>query len=133
MTATMKGACNCGDIRYEVAGEPKNVVNCHCGLCRRMNGAAFSTYVVVLEKELRLVQGHPASCQVTSNATKSFCSRCGTPIYNQNPKYEGLCMLYLGSLDEATELAPQINIYCESEVDWVGEVKQRKNLGQGIA
>lgn len=129
----MKGSCNCGAIRYEVGGDAKNVVNCHCGLCRRMNGAAFSTYVVVLEAEFRLLEGQPTSCRVSSNATKSFCANCGTPIYNQNPKYRGLRMLHLGSLDEATGLSPQVNIYCESEVGWVGEVKKLRNFDKGIS
>ena len=129
----MTGSCNCGDIRYEVDGEPKNVVNCHCGLCRRMNGAAFSTYVVVLETDFRLLQGELTAWNVTRNAVKSFCGRCGTPIHNRNPKYQGLRMLHLGSLDESSQLSPQINIYCENEVDWIGAVKGRKSLDQGIA
>ena len=129
----MTGSCNCGDIRYEVDGEPKNVVNCHCGLCRRMNGAAFSTYVVVLETDFRLLQGELTACNVTRRAVKSFCGRCGTPIHNQNPKYQGLRMVHLGSLDESSQLSPQINIYCESEVDWIGAIKERKSLDQGIA
>ena len=129
---TMTGSCNCGDSRYEVDGNPKNVVNCHCGLCRKMNGAAFSTYVVVLASEFTLLNGSLVTHRVTDRATKSLCGSCGTPIYNENPRYAGLRMLHLGSLDEPNNLAPQINIYCESQVAWLASMEHINSLNQGI-
>ena len=128
----MTGSCNCGDIRYEVSGDAKNIVNCHCGLCRKMNGAAFSTYVVVLESDFTLLGGELRTCSVSDNATKSVCRHCATPILNENPKYKGLTILYLGSLDEPEALVPQVNIYCESQVSWLEEVTQLTSLDQGI-
>jgi hypothetical protein len=129
----LTGSCNCGAVRYEVDGESKNVVNCHCGLCRKMNGAAFSTYVVVLESDFRLLGGELRSWEVSENSTKFFCAKCGTPIFNANPKFEGLRILHLGSLDDSLNVAPQVNIYCESQVGWLDGIKELLSLDQGIA
>ncbi|MGH2509418.1 MAG: GFA family protein, partial [Ktedonobacteraceae bacterium] len=41
----MKGSCACGNVTYR-CNDPVQVVNCHCTLCRSINGSAFSTYVV---------------------------------------------------------------------------------------
>lgn len=128
----MTGSCNCGETRYEVRGGAKNVVNCHCGLCRKMNGAAFSTYAVVLESDFALLRGELKTYPVSGNATKSICSNCGTPIFNKNPKYEGLTILHLGSVDQPQHLAPQANLYCESQVGWLEEVAQLTSFDKGI-
>lgn len=59
---------------------------------------------------------------MTENARKHFCGKCGTPIFNSNPKYAGLNILHLGSLDLDSfgELKPDVNIYDESKVSWLG-------------
>jgi len=40
----IRGGCLCGAIQYEVNGPLFDVSNCHCSMCRRFHGAAFSTY-----------------------------------------------------------------------------------------
>ena len=116
----MEGSCACGTITYR-AGEPLQFVNCHCNLCRSINGSAFSSYVVEKADAVDFsgseeLQGYTA----TDRSTKHFCSKCGTPIYNSNPAtYPGLVMLYLGTLADARELKPGINIFCSRKLSWV--------------
>ena len=75
----MNGSCICGAITYEVEGAPKSVVNCHCNMCRKMNGSAFSTYAAVLSDEFTLTSGEPKARKVSDNATKHFCGlNCAT-------------------------------------------------------
>lgn len=124
------GNCKCGDILYE-AGSAKSVVNCHCNMCRQMNGGAFSTYVVVPLSELRVIDSkHKLSkYPVTDGATKHFCSGCGTPMYNVNPnRYPGLAMLYLGTVQQPTAFLPTANICCESKLSWVDSLPDIKNI-----
>jgi len=35
------GSCLCNAVQFKVTGDFKRIVNCHCNLCRKMNGAAF--------------------------------------------------------------------------------------------
>ncbi|KJY93415.1 aldehyde-activating protein [Vibrio neptunius] len=117
----MLGSCQCKSVQFRVTGDFKRIVNCHCTLCRKMNGAAFSTYVAVLTTDFDLISGNLVSCDVTENARKHFCGQCGTPIFNSNPRYAGLNILHLGSLDTESpqELKPEVNIYDESKVSWL--------------
>src|SRR5262247_2470241 len=94
------GSCLCGAVKYLAATDVRRVVNCHCGLCRRMNGSAFSSYAVVPFEALEVVGGSDLGVYaVTDRAAKHYCSRCGTPLYNLNAKYAGACMLYLGAVE----------------------------------
>ena len=116
----MRGSCKCGSVQFE-AGAPLHVVNCHCGLCRRMNGTAFTTYVVFESDRFAISQGAEsvATFAATERAQKQFCRRCGTPLFNRNaPAYPGLMMVYLGALDEAAAITPRINIYCANKLGW---------------
>ncbi len=128
----LSGSCNCGAITYQVTGDVRSVVNCHCGLCRKMNGAPFSTYVAVADKDIALSGDGLHVHNVTNNARKHFCKKCGTPIYNTNRQYADLTILHLGSLDSPTELVPQLNIYCESQLSWLEKLPDLSSLEQGL-
>lgn len=130
--SSIKGSCNCKAVTYQVLGDIKKVVNCHCNLCRKMNGSAFSTYAAVLTSDFTMLSGELKSHKVSENATKHFCGECGTPIYNTNPKLAGLNILHLGSLDLSSELVPDVNIHCESEISWSKSVNSIPSIGQGI-
>lgn len=128
----LKGSCHCGVVQYEVRSEVKKVVNCHCNFCRKMNGSAFSTYAAVLSSDFTLTKGELNQHAVTEQATKHFCGKCGTPIYNANPKYQGLNILHFGTLNNANSLVPDVNIYCESEVDWAKQLNAVPSLAKGV-
>jgi len=97
-----------------------------------MNGAAFSTYVAVVDDEFEVLSGELKSHQVSENAKKHFCSACGTPIYNSSLKYAGLTILHLGSLDTKLKNQPQANIYCESRLDWLDAMPEMASLDRGF-
>ncbi len=120
----ISGSCNCGAVTYEISDNIKRVVNCHCGMCRKMNGSSFSTYAVVPDTSFRLISGDAnlSSHTVSENATKNFCNICGTPIYNLNPKYQFLKILHLGSLDNAHQYRPDVNIFCDTKLDWLDDI-----------
>lgn len=42
-----EGGCLCGEIRFEIHGEIRDVVCCHCSECRKAQGNAFATNSVV--------------------------------------------------------------------------------------
>ena len=70
----MEGRCLCEHIHFSVSDDAVTVVNCHCNLCRKMNGSAFSTYVVVNESEFELVSGALKQCRFQSMRRSIFAS-----------------------------------------------------------
>ena len=127
------GTCLCRAVEYVANGEAVQVLNCHCPLCRKMNGSAFSTYVVIPAQHVRIVQGESSVVHhaVTERASRHFCKHCGTAIFNSNPTtYPGLYMLYLGTLHNASQLTPAINIYCDSKLTWIDGIKDMKNFAE---
>lgn len=123
MPDIIKGACSCNSINFEIdAAAIVKIVNCHCNLCRKMNGSVFSSYVAIKENGYDLINGHDniASHKRSQNATKSFCRTCGTPIYNSNPtQYPDLKILYLGVLENAGQFNIDANIFCDSRLTWI--------------
>ena len=126
------GSCNCGAIKYQITGKIQKTVNCHCSLCRKMNGSAFSTYAAVLQSNFELISGELASFKVSENARKHFCHQCATPIYNSSSNYVGLNIVHIGSLDSVDELIPEINIYGESKLQWLSRISELPTFDQSM-
>ena len=130
----ISGSCFCNTVHYKLNVAPKAVVNCHCNFCRKHSGAAFCTYAVVPEAALEITTGHDSilAFQFKENAYKHFCKLCGSPIFNKNERYQGLCMIYLGGISDSSNIVPTANIYCESQLAWVPAVAEIRNFAQGI-
>jgi hypothetical protein len=128
--ASVEGKCSCGAVRYTVNGGVKSIINCHCNLCRSINGAAFSTYAVVSLADfiVNCSEGDLSKYSVTDGAAKHYCAACGTPIFNINVKYPGLAMLHFGTLASHAGLTPAANIFCESKLSWVDSNPQAKSF-----
>ena len=129
---SLSGSCSCGTVKFEAAADLRRLVNCHCNMCRKMNGSAFSSYAVIPHKVLALSgEENVAEYQVTKGATKHFCKKCGTPLFNTNVKYPGVRMLYLGSLEGSAIDAPSVNVFCESMLGWVEDIGSIEKIEQG--
>jgi hypothetical protein len=53
---TLKGSCFCGEVQFEVSGEPAGMGYCHCESCRHWSAGpvnAFSLWNPQLVHEMR--------------------------------------------------------------------------------
>lgn len=128
------GSCYCNAVQFRVNEAPRSVVNCHCNFCRKHSGAAFNTYVAVPETAMEIISGIDslATFQFEENMQKHFCKQCGSPIFNRNALYPGLCILYLGVIAASSSFVPTANIYCESQLPWVASIAELRAFPQGI-
>ena len=53
----MTGACLCGDIAFEVEGPFAYMGHCHCSMCRKTHGTAFSTALGAAPDRFRWLRG----------------------------------------------------------------------------
>ena len=99
------GGCLCGAVRYEVRGQLRDVVNCHCDECKRWNGgvgsyaATRATDLVVSGEALRWIES-PRSDRL---AWRGFCSDCGSSLF-WRPGDSDSVSITAGTVDRPTGL-----------------------------
>jgi len=129
----IQGQCFCGAIRYRLNSGIRNIVNCHCNFCRSHSGAAFSTYAALPYANLEIIQGQEQLRTYEVNeGKKHFCGHCGTPLFNLNNKFPGACMIYLGTLENSATLTPKLNVWCESQLDWIDQITSIHSCAQHL-
>ena len=112
---TRKGGCLCGDVRYEITGEPIESVICHCRMCQRWSGTAFAAAAkfpaaaVIWHKD-------PTFFQSSDTASRSFYPNCGSSLGFHVDN--GFLWISLGSLDIPEQLKPEYHIFSEEELSW---------------
>ena len=85
MTQIHSGGCLCGEVRFTVTGRPLQVLVCHCTMCQRATGSAFSVEPVFLKERIE-VRGGPLAIYNHRSADHgrmlhfSFCGTCGNRI-----------------------------------------------------
>lgn len=116
-TSLHTGGCLCGVVRYEIRGELGQAYYCHCSLCRKLSGSAFSANAVVAMTDFTVVQGQGALKAHTNDkgVSRWFCGQCGSPIYVSQGEQ---MRLRLGGLDTPLDTPPQMHIYTDSKADW---------------
>lgn len=119
---TIKGRCRCGACSYEIAiKELPRVYACHCHVCQRWTGSAFSVQALVAED--RLIVAGPVVVQEirTENRTsvQRFCGTCHSRIYNTNTRRPGVAVVRAGTLDRSEELACVAHIFTAYRQAWV--------------
>ena len=115
------GGCFCGAVRYSIGLPPLWVAHCHCSMCRRAQGAGFVTWVGTREAAFVLESGAGllGRYQSSAAATRSFCSRCGSPLFFQSSHWPGEIHVTLASLDSAAGLEPEAHAYWSSRAGWL--------------
>jgi hypothetical protein len=112
------GQCLCGAVRYEVDGPFTLMMNCHCSMCRKRHGAAFSTFAMAPIAGFRWVSGEDSIAKYTTPAGGAeFCRVCGsiTPLLMHSM---GSVVCPAGNLDGELGIKPQAHIFTGSKAPW---------------
>lgn len=116
------GGCRCGAVRYTIAGDqlPPSYA-CHCHVCQRWTGSAFSQSVMVAEASLHVEGPIVAFDQVTEDrvSTQRVCGACHARVYNTNSRRPGVAVVRAGTLDRSEELACVAHIFTAYRQRWV--------------
>jgi hypothetical protein len=106
-------------VRYRFSGPFGPVANCHCGFCRRVHGAAFTTVAFVDPRSFEWTSPPDAVSrwQTPLGAVRHFCGGCASPIFNFSAPLE-LGAIVTQSLDGA-QPAPWVHVNVESKAPWL--------------
>jgi len=116
----LTGRCLCGTVRYEMTRAPEVMMYCHCTHCRRASGSSFATNVIVHRDDFKITEGADALGTYESRPGKlrHFCSRCGSPVYNETPGGADWLPVRAGTLDADPGIRPQAHIWVKSKTPW---------------
>ena len=114
----LQGGCLCGAMRYEIDGPLTHVDNCHCSMCRRFHGAAFSTYAKIDVENFRWLAGQDLLTvyETSPGIGWAFCRICGSSL---GIPYRGkLSEITLGTVDGDPGVRPTEHIFVGSKAAW---------------
>ena len=122
---TRSGGCHCGDVRYEVTGEPVYHAICHCDACRASSGAPFVAWYAVQAEQFALIAGEPRQFEGTPGAERNFCPRCGTGLFYRNEQVlPGLVDVQSATFDDAGAQPPAIQVQCAERLAYVASIAE---------
>lgn len=115
------GGCLCGNVRFEIWGEPSAVGYCHCRMCQLALGGPVSAWMACEKKFVKFVGDAPKIYQSSLIAERAFCGSCGTSIYT-DIKALGTSDFYsirLATLDNPQDFPPSCHFGVESQLPWL--------------
>ena len=115
-----EGGCQCGKIRYRVAGEIAELSHCHCEMCRRMHGAAFGTYAGVKSGDFQWLRGESAIKTYASSpgVMRTFCAECGSTLQALFDEEPDVVYLTMGTVDGNPAHPEPFHIFVGSKAPW---------------
>jgi hypothetical protein len=117
MSDKFTGGCDCGGVRYEAAGPLRDVVNCHCGQCRRTHGH-FAPYTNARKDGFSLQEERGLKWYASSDfARRGFCGNCGASLFWEAHESEEIGIA-AGTLDGPTGLKTIAEIYVVDQSDY---------------
>jgi hypothetical protein len=119
-TKLLHGGCLCGGIRFQISTSLDFAENCHCSMCRKAHGAAFSTNAVFPTEALDITAGSALITEYESspNRRKCFCSRCGSQLFIRRTNRPDITVVTLGSLDGDPGVRPARHVFVASKAPW---------------
>ncbi len=115
------GSCLCEEVKYQVANISSQMGHCHCKMCRKFHGAAFSTFGEVATQDFKWLQGESniKEYRGENGTLRKFCSNCGSSLIFVPRNDRGEVIEFaLGTLDSEIELKPDAHIFLANKANW---------------
>ena len=115
------GGCLCGRVRYRINAPITSLGHCHCTMCQRYHGTAYSTYAMVAKSSYEITDGEHAlhTAHTSEQVQRKFCQDCGSPISYENDASTENIWITAGSLDTTPGCEPQYHIFVKDKVEWL--------------
>lgn len=117
----IKGACQCGNVTYELLEPPIMVAACHCRECQKLSTSAFSITAIVKSSNVKfngeMAQWSRPADSGNISAAK-FCPTCGNRLYHYDPKDPQTLKLKPSTLTDTRIINPTVHIWVSEKQDW---------------
>jgi hypothetical protein len=113
----LTGSCMCGSVQYEVEGDLREVIACHCRQCRKSSGH-FSAATATRPEHLKLLSSEGLKWYRSSDtAQRGFCGNCGSSLF-WKPDHGNHLSIFVGSIDGQTKLTLASHICIKEKGDY---------------
>jgi hypothetical protein len=110
------GGCRCRAVRYAVTGPLRDVIVCHCAMCRKAHGHV-GAYTAAPKAALRLTESRGLKWYRSSDvARRGFCGECGGTLF-WDAEGSATISIAAGTLDAPTGLRTALQIHVDSAGD----------------
>ena len=127
MSVVLTGGCQCGAVRYRVAGPLRRASICNCRMCQKALGNLFGALRRVRRRTSSGRAGSRSISAVPTRVQRGFCANCGTPLTYQCGE-NGDPALTIGSFDHPNELVPTVELARDNRHPIFG-ARRRADLG----
>ena len=111
------GSCLCGAVRYEVAGALKQVIGCHCTLCRKQTGH-FLAFTAAWTDEFRMTADKGLKWfRSSADSRRGFCGECGSVLFFATDGSDRISIT-AGTLDAPTGLKTAAHTFVADKGDY---------------
>lgn len=120
-SAIAQGRCLCASIVFDVTLPSQWAAHCHCSRCQRAHGAAFVTWVGMLEERVRISdpQQRLRWFHNPDGGDRGFCGHCGSPMFFRSEQWPGELHIARALFIDPIDRDPQRHVYHDTHVDWV--------------
>ncbi len=119
-TMPITGGCLCGAVRYEAREPPHMVHYCHCRMCQKSTGSAFSVSAEFRVDRFQITLGDPTFYKSSDIGRRGFCTNCGSPLFFRynDPDHQSIWVM-IGTLDDPDAALPKQHLCVESQLSWL--------------
>ena len=57
MNHSLQGSCQCGEVHYQIKGEPLVLYRCHCTECQKQSGSGFGMSMWIRNDDFEILKG----------------------------------------------------------------------------
>lgn len=113
-----QGSCLCGGVTYELSGDLRPSVACHCVQCRKTSGHYVSATQVGPDQLTITKNATLAWFQSTPEARRGFCNTCGSSLFWKHTADKGAVSVMSGTIDGATGIETAKHIFTAFKGDY---------------
>ncbi len=133
-----EGGCLCGAVRYEIRGELRQVIACHCRQCQKSHGNFAAYTKVPLEGFTLTAQEGLKWYRSSETARRGFCRHCGSSLFWERldvGDLSGDLSVAAGSIDPPSGLVTICHIFTADKGDYyeIADGLEQLSAGQGAA
>jgi hypothetical protein len=115
--AMLKGSCLCGAVQFQLTGELRPPLACHCTQCRKSSGHFWAATEVARNKLTITKDEGLAWYRSSEQARRGFCRLCGSSLFWEMIGEDSVSV-GVGTIDGSTGLAIAEHIFVADKGDY---------------